>query len=657
MKKIFRVFILFLSISLSIELIPKASENKDYLTEMKQDILSIMLAYPGYIKDLELKDSRVYLILKSGKKIIYDDKKEKSPNEKLNNPDIQDMLEQVYPLDKTDTISKEFNPGRIRHYGLLNEVYGSSKTSIEKNLINLKYGYPNYQFNKQNNANKSLENALREAINLGKTRTDINNILYPASGTYNYRVISGTSRLSPHSYGIAIDLKRDDRDYWKWTSKENGEKRLSEYPRGLVKIFEDNNFIWGGKWGYFDILHFEYRPEIILKAKYFANNNSSDNWFEGVPLTDENKNYISLIEDKLNNTTTFSKLLEDDLNKTDNNSLENMPSKEEMNELVKNIFLTRSKGTLTKDLKGIESLYDTSTKYGKWAYEYEEKKVKYIDNWAKKQGVEFTLIKPKILIKKSTIKKDEASFAIICNTEYNYVYKDIPKEINKSKIGTYHYLKIVRKNNKWSIVKEWYKDPFADSLKLESLKTNDITKYINNQVPRNLSNLNEKRKGAIAYAKEYCGLAHDTKLGLIYNKNYRDFNAEGGDCANFASQILYEGGKFSKNRTWNYDEKGSATAPWINAGTFTNYMLYSGRASLIARGTYENVYKLSFKLLPGDFVAYEKKGDITHVSVVTGLDSKGYPLVTCHNTDRNDVPWDLGWSDKNMKFWIIRVHY
>ncbi len=285
------------------------------------------------------------------------------------------MLEQVYPLNKPDTISKNFNPGIIRHYGLLNEVYGASRASIEKNLTNLKYGYPNYQFNKQNNANTSLETALKEAITLGKTRTDINNILYPASGTYNYRVISGTSRLSPHSYGIAIDLKRDDRDYWKWTSKENGEKRLTEYPKGLVKIFEDNNFILGGKWGYFDILHFEYRPEIILKSKYFANNNSSNNWFEGVPLSAENKNYISLIEEKLTNIATFSKFSEDNSNKKEDNSLEIMPSKEEMNELVKNIFLTRSKATLTKDLKGIESLYDTSTKYGKWAYEYEEKKL------------------------------------------------------------------------------------------------------------------------------------------------------------------------------------------------------------------------------------------------------------------------------------------
>ena len=97
-----------------------------------------------------------------------------------------------------------------------------------------------------------------------------------------------------------------------------------------------------------------------------------------------------------------------------------------------------------------------------------------------------------------------------------------------------------------------------------------------------------------------------------YNNKYRDFNPEGGDCANFASQILHEGGKF-KETSWNYD-KGSVTGPWVNAGKFTYYMINSGRASVIAKGSYEKVYKASYKLLPGDFVAYEKKGDIMHVS-------------------------------------------
>ncbi|SFC17949.1 M15 family metallopeptidase [Clostridium uliginosum] len=302
MIKKLSIFIICLLVTVNIPITSKASEDIDYIIEMKQDILTLMLAYPDYIVGVEKNnDDKVYLIMKSGKKIIYDDKIEKSHEEKLENPDLQDMLEQDYPLDKSNSImDKTFDPGRARHYELLSEVYGNSRKSIESNLISLKYGYTNYQFNSKNNANTSLEAALKELIPLSKTRGDIGSILYPASGTYNYRVISGTGRLSPHSYGIAIDLKSDKKDYWKWSSDKEGEKRLSQYPKELVEAFEKNNFVWGGKWGHFDILHFEYRPEIILKAKYFSTWNNNSKWYEGAPLEEEaTKKYIDIIEQEL----------------------------------------------------------------------------------------------------------------------------------------------------------------------------------------------------------------------------------------------------------------------------------------------------------------------------------------------------------------------
>ena len=34
-----------------------------------------------------------------------------------------------------------------------------------------------------------------------------------------------------------------------------------------VEAFEAEGFIWGGKWSEFDLMHFEYRPELILLAR------------------------------------------------------------------------------------------------------------------------------------------------------------------------------------------------------------------------------------------------------------------------------------------------------------------------------------------------------------------------------------------------------
>ena len=324
--------------------------------------------------------------------------------------------------------------------------------------------------------------------------------------------------------------------------------------------------------------------------------------------------------------------------------------------LLENLFDYRNKALLDKNENILKELYETQKKFGLWAYEHEVKKMKYLENWSNKQGVKFKDIKTKVKVKK--IKEKETDlYGIICtvSTEYKYSYENQPDIVNMFRIGTYHYLNVKIRDNQYVITKEWYTDPFADSLNLENIKSDDIRTYIMNKEKEDLNLTNEQRN-AINYAHQYCGAAADEEFGLKFNSKYRDYNPEGGDCANFASQILFESGRFKKNGTWNYSG-GEGTKSWVNAQAFKNYMLYSGRGSLISKGSYQDVYKQAYNLRPGDFVGYEKGGRITHVSTVTGIDSKGYPLVTCHNTDRLLVPWDLGWSDKDIKFHIIKVNY
>lgn len=323
---------------------------------------------------------------------------------------------------------------------------------------------------------------------------------------------------------------------------------------------------------------------------------------------------------------------------------------------VEQIFQNRSKAIISQDLEYIQSIYDLNTKFGTWAYEYEQKKMKYINSWGEKQGVKFTQITPKIKFRRVRGNNNSFSINLQCIYEYKYIYEDNPLVENSSSIGTYHNMQLVNKDGVWIITKEWYKDPFGDSLNLENIKVASIKEFILSQLDRNVFDIGQRRRDAAAYAEKFCGAGGDELNGLLYNKKYRNYNSLGGDCANFASQILAEGGKFRRNSAWNYDS-GGATRSWVNADGFKAYMTDSGRASVIAYGNYDKVYKASYKLLPGDFVAYEKKGDITHISVVTGSDSRGYSLVSCHNTDRNNVPWDLGWSNKKIKFWLVHVNF
>jgi hypothetical protein len=300
--KKFALFIILLYTFLSSSLAAEAIDNSSfYDTNMKRDILILMMSYPEYVLGVNKEDNgSVFIIMKSGKKILYDDKIQKSFEQKLASPDLQDTLEQIYPLyPVNDLMEKNFDPGRFRNYELLKEVYGSSKKQVEKNLINIAAG-GSFQFNKNNKAGESLKKAMIETQASARGNKNIIASLYPCSGTYNYRTIAGTNRLSPHSFGNTIDLARDKRDYWKWATNEQGKQRLQSYPKEIPEIFEKNNFIWGGKWSHFDILHYEYRPEIILKARYFKESTNSGLWYEGIPLEEENvKAYIEKIENAI----------------------------------------------------------------------------------------------------------------------------------------------------------------------------------------------------------------------------------------------------------------------------------------------------------------------------------------------------------------------
>jgi hypothetical protein len=91
---------------------------------------------------------------------------------------------------------------------------------------------------------------------------------------FAWRSVAGTRSRSMHSYGAAIDIvpSRSKSLSWYWLdARESGlpwyELPLSRritVPDSVVKIFERYGFIWGGKWFFWDLVHFEYRPEILI---------------------------------------------------------------------------------------------------------------------------------------------------------------------------------------------------------------------------------------------------------------------------------------------------------------------------------------------------------------------------------------------------------
>jgi hypothetical protein len=88
---------------------------------------------------------------------------------------------------------------------------------------------------------------------------------------YNWRQIRGQNGMSYHSWGLAVDIlpRQQNRPiYWLWEAVYNRNWMLVppsgrwHPPEAFIHAFENEGFVWGGKWERYDTMHFEFRPEL-----------------------------------------------------------------------------------------------------------------------------------------------------------------------------------------------------------------------------------------------------------------------------------------------------------------------------------------------------------------------------------------------------------
>lgn len=92
------------------------------------------------------------------------------------------------------------------------------------------------------------------------------------SSAYNFRFVSGTTKLSDHAIGLAIDIN-PVQNPWVHPSALNlfpykpGEKGTIEKDSEIVKIFEKYGWSWGGNWRNPDYQHFFKGGDVNKKIK------------------------------------------------------------------------------------------------------------------------------------------------------------------------------------------------------------------------------------------------------------------------------------------------------------------------------------------------------------------------------------------------------
>ncbi len=274
-------------------------------------------------------------------------------------------------------------------------------------------------------------------------------------------------------------------------------------------------------------------------------------------------------------------------------------------------------------------------------------------------------------------------------------------EIHEFGSRTVHVIEIALSDGKWKIRKDWYMDPLGDDV---SEPAQPVSMSLNHGIPGRvgmeiwedslsmspvtyrpitaaaqdygiLEALNSlkasgraafDRENALDYAVKHSGV-RALPDGGRYNSKYRVYTFIGGDCANFASQVLHAGG-IPQGQGWHYTKEGRTA--WVQSESLVWHLLSSGRGYRIFRGKFGEAVSASQSLQGeaspelspvdrlelGDIIAYEIKGEIHHVAVVVGKDPRGYVTIASHTADRLYFPWDLGWSE-NTVFWFIKISY
>ena len=226
----------------------------------------LMEAYPDFIKGY----SNNKILFHDGTEMTYDDGRQKSFVEKLDDADIEDMFAFKYDLNSW-TPEFQQDAGRSRNEALFKKMYGNSPAAVKKHLVKVPWFGQNVEFTTVNGADKKLMAVRDELAKHPEFKK-----YFKSEGTFYWREVRGAKRLSAHSYGMTIDIGGDFKTYWLWAKPGAKETDKVAYqnkmPHEIVEIFEKHGFIWGGRWYHYDTMHFEYRPEILLMEKKRASN-------------------------------------------------------------------------------------------------------------------------------------------------------------------------------------------------------------------------------------------------------------------------------------------------------------------------------------------------------------------------------------------------
>lgn len=247
-------------------------------SSLTENLLRLQKAYPGWIQSASTKE----IVWYDGTHMALDEDPHKTAQDKLETPSLLDQINQNRYQPGMPLTDPTTDAGRIRYSPFFQKMYGETEAVVESKLVTI-YWMPAIFLNQYplhvttvNGVHQKLMQISHHLESLVEHHPEYLPYLENPGGTFIWRMIANTNRLSLHSFGMTIDINATLSDYWQKplpdTEKPSHEATPTTYqnqiPWDIVKIFERQGFIWGGKWQHFDTMHFEYRPELMPAAKH-----------------------------------------------------------------------------------------------------------------------------------------------------------------------------------------------------------------------------------------------------------------------------------------------------------------------------------------------------------------------------------------------------
>jgi hypothetical protein len=224
----------------------------------------LVRAYPDALSGHDEK----HIFWRDGTVMLADDGvRRNSLDDLLRNASIIDQLRLAYPRGTSRTPALNDDPGRFRNEAFFKKMYGDCNAGdVKKNLVTITWLPRSWGKAVHVTRVNGIADRLKEiSAEIDKLRPEIKAAAYPIAGVLSCRPVADTGRMSMHGYAAAIDLNLKYSDYWLWSGKAKIIPYKNRMPREIVDIFERHGFIWGGNWYHFDTMHFEYRPELLIR--------------------------------------------------------------------------------------------------------------------------------------------------------------------------------------------------------------------------------------------------------------------------------------------------------------------------------------------------------------------------------------------------------